>query len=184
LTGVCGGVPSVYVGHLGFALAGKGVRRDAPLWLLVLAAQGCDWLQVIACTRNPDTSAMWSHSVPAVAALVVAFALAGYLLTRSGAVALVGGAVALSHIAADYITGLKPTWPGGPVVGLDLYAHPAADFFVESVVIAAGWLLYRRSLPLEARSRRLTWALLVLLVGGQLVGVAKHLIFTPPPKCY
>lgn len=174
----------MYVGHLGFALAGKGVRRDAPLWLLVLAAQGCDWLQVVACTQNPDTSAMWSHSIVAVTSLVVAFAAAGYLLTRSGAVALLGGVVALSHIAADYVTGMKPTWPGGPTVGLDLYAHPAADFLVESVVVIAGWLFYRRSLPLEARSRWLTWVLVVLLVGGQLVGVAQHLIFAPTPKCY
>jgi hypothetical protein len=174
----------MYVGHLGFALAGKGVRRDAPLWLLVLAAQGCDWLQVVACTQNPDTSAMWSHSIAAVAALAAAFAIAGYLLTGSGAVALLGGVVAISHIAADYVTGLKPTWPGGPIVGLDLYSFPAADFLVESVLITAGWLLYRRSLPLAARSRGLTWVLLVLLVGGQLVGVAQHLILAPTPKCY
>jgi hypothetical protein len=173
----------VYAGHLGFALAGKGVRKDAPLWLLVLATQGCDWLQVVACMRDPDTSALWSHSIPAVAALAVAFAVAAYLVTRNGAVALLGGAVAVSHIGADYLTGLKPTWPGGPLIGLDLYAYPGGDFLLESAVIAAGWLIYRRSLPLESRSRWLTWLLLLLLVGGQLVGVAKHLFFPQIPKC-
>jgi amino acid transporter len=40
----------------------------------------------------------------------------------------------VSHWPADYITGLKPTWPGGPTVGLYLYARPIPEFFVEAVV--------------------------------------------------
>jgi hypothetical protein len=173
----------VYAGHLGFALAGKGVRKDAPLWLLVLATQGCDWVQVVACMRDPNTSALWSHSIPAVAVLAVAFALLAQRVTRNRAVALLSGAVAVSHIAADYVTGLKPTWPGGPIIGLDLYASPLGDLLLESVVITAGWLVYRRSLPLETRSRRLTWVLLLLLVGGQFAGIVKHLFFPQLPKC-
>jgi hypothetical protein len=173
----------VYAGHLGFALAGKGIRKDAPLWLLVVATQGCDWVQVVTCMRDPATSALWSHSIPAVAVLAVAFALVAQRLTRNRAVALLSGGVAVSHIAADYVTGLKPTWPGGPIIGLDLYAFPLTDLLLESVVITVGWLVYRRSLPLEARSRKLTWVLLLLLVGGQLAGIAKHLFFPQLPNC-
>ncbi len=29
---------------------------------------------------------------------------------------------------SDFITGYKPTWPGGPTVGLGVYAHPWWDF--------------------------------------------------------
>lgn len=174
----------MYAGHLGFALAGKGARSDTPLWLLVFAAQGCDWVQAVACTRNAETSAMWSHSVPAVLLIALACAAVGFARTGSGGVAVTAGCIAMSHVLADYVTGVKPTWPGGPVVGLDLYGRPALDFLVESVVIVAGWLWYRRSLPADRRSDRLSKFLVIGLVGGQLLGVAKHLLFPLAPKCY
>jgi hypothetical protein len=174
----------MYIGHLGFALAGKGLQRTAPLWLLIVATQGCDWVQVVACVAAPaDASGMWSHSLPMVAALAAALSLASYLLTRNGMVASLTGAVAVSHVLADYVTGLKPTWPGGPAIGLELYSHPLGDLVVETSVLALGWLLYRRSLPPESRSSRLTWALLLLLGATQLLGVLRLGILPIIPKC-
>ena len=174
----------MYVGHLGIALAGKRLRREAPLWLLVLATQACDWVQVVACVAAPvGTSAMWSHSIPAVLALTVALSLGCYLGTRDRALALLVGAITLSHVVADYATGAKPTWPGGPVIGLNLYDHALADFLLESAVVSVGWVLYRRSLPPETARQRLTWVLLFALVGIQLLG-AVDLAFLPrTPKC-
>jgi hypothetical protein len=174
----------MYIGHLGFALAGKGLRRDAPLWLLVVATQGCDWVQIAACVAAPvGTSAMWSHSVPAVAALAAALWLCSYLLTGDRKLAALTGAVGVSHLLADYVTGLKPTWPGGPTIGLDLYSRPLGDLAVETAVLVLGWLLYRRSLPPESRSNRLAWALLVVLGATQLLGVFKLGLFPHTPKC-
>ena len=175
----------MYAGHLGIALAGKGVRRDAPLWLFVLATQGCDWVQVFACVAAPaGTAAMWSHSIPAVGALAAVLSLSSYLLTRDRVVALLAGAITVSHALADYVTGLKPTWPGGPTIGLDLYnSHPFGDLVIEAGVVTACWLVYRRSLPPESRARRLTWLLLVALVGIQLVGVLELALLPPTPKC-
>lgn len=174
----------MYIGHLGFALAGKGLRRTAPLWLLVVATQSCDWVQAVACVAAPEgTSAMWSHSVPAVAALAAALTLAAYLLTGDRGIAALTGAVAVSHLLADYVTGVKPTWPGGPTIGLDLYSHPLGDVAIETVVLVLGWLVYRRSLPPEARSSRLTWTLLVVLGGTQLLGVLKLGLYPSIPKC-
>src|SRR6266581_8392218 len=75
----------------------------------------------ISCVAAPvGTSAMWSHSIPAVLALTVALSLGCYLGTRDRALALLVGAITLSHVVADYATGAKPTWPGGPVIGLNL----------------------------------------------------------------
>jgi hypothetical protein len=109
----------MYIGHIGIALAAKGLRRAAPLWLLVMATQGCDWVQAVACVAAPvGASPMWSHSIPSVAALALVLALAAYRLTSNGAVAALTGAVTVSHVLADYVTGLKPTWPGGPIFGL------------------------------------------------------------------
>ena len=172
----------MYAGHLGIALGARGLRRDAPLWLLVLATQACDWVQIIGCIALPTDSAMLSHSIPAVVALAFLFTLAGLVATRSPAAALAIAATAVSHALADYITGNKPTWPGGPTIGLSLYDRPVADAFVETVVVMIGWLIYRRSLEPQARSRWLTWLLLVALVGVQLIGILKLALF-PSPKC-
>lgn len=174
----------MFIGHLGFALAGKGLRRSAPLWLLVVATQGCDWVQAVACVAAPaGTSAMWSHSIPAAAVLAAALSLASYLLTGDRGVAALTGAVAVSHVLADYVTGVKPTWPGGPTIGLDVYSHPLGDLTVETAVLVLGWLLYRRSLPPESRSSRLAWALVMVLGATQLLGVLELELLPNAPKC-
>jgi len=174
----------VYAGHIGIALAGKGLRRDAPLWLLVLATQACDWAQAVACVAAaPGASAMWSHSVPTALALGLGLSLAAYAGTRNARVALLVGAVAVSHVVADYVTGIKPTWPGGPLIGLDLYDRPLADFAIETAVVYVGWLVYRRSLPSAVARSRLAWMLVVTLVGLQLVGAVDMAFFPPGPKC-
>ena len=173
----------MYVGHLGVALAGKGWRREAPLWLLVLATQGCDWVQVVACMAAPGSSPMWSHSIAAVLALATVLLLGSYGVTQNRQVALLTAAVVVSHVLLDYVTGVKPTWPGGPMIGLNLYDHPIADFALETAVVCAGWLVYRRSLPLEVRGTRLAWLFVLALVGIQLLG-AFDLAFLPRvPKC-
>ena len=175
----------MYTGHLGLALGAKGLKGDAPLWMLVFAAQACDWVQAVACVVAPaGESAMWSHSVPAVLVLALALTLAAYARTRGVGVALLIGAVTLSHALADYVTGWKPTWPGGPMIGLDLYDVPAADLVLEAAVVAVGWILYRRTLAPEARRSRRAWALLGLLVGIQLLGVLSFTLFPALPKCY
>jgi hypothetical protein len=155
----------VYVGHLGVALGARGVSRQAPLWLLVLAAQSCDWVDAfVGCglaSRIGDPA--WvSHSVPAVAAIALLFAAVTAALTRSRAATALVAATAVSHILLDYVTGQKPTWPGGPVVGLDLYSRPAWDF-----ALLAGLALWRRSIPASTRARALTALLAALLLAAQ-----------------
>jgi hypothetical protein len=81
------------------------------------------------------------------------------------------------------VTGLKPTWPGGPIIGLQLYAHPLGDLVVETAVLVIGWLVYRRSLPPESRSHRLSWALLLLLGAAQLLAVLQLKVLPSITKC-
>lgn len=174
----------MYVGHLGIALGAKGLRRDAPLWLLVLAAQGPDWAQGLACFTGTHAHAMWSHSLPAVLALATALALTSYAVTRDPAATGLTVAIVVSHLLVDYLTGIKPTWPGGPMVGLDLYAHPAWDFVLESALIIVGWWIYRRSVAPESRSSPLVGVLLVALIVTQALGVVKLAIAPPVSKCF
>jgi hypothetical protein len=61
--------------------------------------------------------------------------------------ALVAAGAYAAHWACDFVTGHKPTWPGGPVVGLDLYRRPYADFVLEAAVVVVGWALWRQTLP-------------------------------------
>jgi hypothetical protein len=85
-----------------------------------------------------------------VAALAGALVLVAYQLTGDGSVAALTGVLTLSHVVADYVTGVKPTWPGGPMIGLDLYSLPLVDLIVEAAVLVVGWQVYRRSLPPES----------------------------------
>lgn len=87
-------------------------------------------------------------------------------------------ALVVSHVLGDYITGLKPTWSGGPMIGLQLYRHPEWDFVVEAIVVLIGWLIYRASLPGDRRSAQDTWALLGVLFALQ--ALADIIFFLSP----
>ncbi|HEX5439224.1 MAG TPA: metal-dependent hydrolase [Gemmatimonadaceae bacterium] len=145
-----------------------------PLWVLIIAAQAPDWANAILLLVTPLSYGelqRWTHSVAAVVCLAAALALLYGIARRSAAGGLLVGAVTLSHVLLDYITGYKPTWIGGPHVGLHLYCHPATDFVLEGAVLLAGWLWYRRSLPRGARWRPV-WTMLIVLLTLQLVGDA------------
>lgn len=161
----------MYIGHIAVALAVRGLRPDVPLWLLVLATQGCDWIEIVLRPFASGYSvAVWSHSIPAVAAGAAAMAVLTAVATRSWATSAICACVYASHIPADYVTGLKPTWPGAPSFGWVLYDRPGHDFLLEATFVTAAWMLYRRSLPPGRRNAALTWALLALLVLLQGVG--------------
>ena len=165
----------MYAGHMGFALAACGIRRSIPLWLLVIASQLPDWADAGFCLANirPLPLGILSHSLPAIGVLAVIAALACLAVDRDVNAMLLVAAVVLSHAAGDYLTGIKPTWSGGPMIGLELYKRPLIDFAVESAVIIAGWMVYRRSLPAESRSSRpaftLLAALIVMQIGADIV---------------
>ncbi len=170
----------MYVGHVAVALGVRGVRRDVPLWLLVLAAQGCDWLETLQMTGGVRDHAMLSHSLPAALGAAAMLALLALLLTRSTPAAGVVGAVYLSHLPLDYLTGLKPTVPGAGLIGLNLYAHPVLDFVAEAILIVLGWRLYRatrRPADRAAGARPLR----VMLAGLLALQLAGDILMSRPP---
>ena len=174
----------MYIGHVGAALAAKRVRRSIGLLALLVATYTPDWVDSGLClagVSNPQ--GMLSHSVPAV----LLFSLVGFVLyalkTRDWTAALVVAAVILSHMFLDWITGYKPTWPGGPMIGLRLYGHPVADFIVEGMLIAIGALLYARTLP----PRQQPWIDVSIMLGSLLalqLGIdVAHMLLKTLPKC-
>ncbi len=156
----------MYLGHVGIALGAKGMRRDIALIVLLVATYAPDWVDAGLCVVGAyDPRGMVSHSFPAVA-LLGAIALAAYhFRTRDLAGSLIVAGVVVSHALLDLVTGYKPTWPGGPTIGLGLYRLPLADLVVEGVVIVIGVAAYHRTLP--ARSR--PWIDVAMMLGALLV---------------
>ena len=166
----------MYAGHLGFALGAYSFRRTLPLWLLLIASQIPDWLDAGACIADVDRGGpfgLYTHGWIPVGLAAVACALIAFLITRDVAGALLVALVEASHYPLDYLTGLKPTWPGGPIVGLNLYSRPMVDLALEGAVILVGWLLYRRTLPRGVQNDGMTYAVLFALLALQVfAGIA------------
>lgn len=174
----------MYIGHVGAALAAKRVRMSVGLLVLLIATYTPDWVDTGLClTGGFDPREMLSHSIPAVLVFTVLGFVAYTGITRDRRGGMVVATVIFSHMFLDWITGTKPTWPGGPTIGLDLYSHPIADFIAEGVVIAIGALLYARTLP----PRRRPWIDLTVMLGAllvlQLAIDVAHLLFKSLPKC-
>lgn len=175
----------MYAGHVGVAIGAYGLRRTVPLWVLIVASQLPDWADATLCLSGVRSivPGMFTHSLPAVAALAGAFALVWYLSSRDAFGAALVLAVVSTHALGDYFTGIKPTWPGGPMIGLGLYRQPAIDFALESGVILIGWLFYRRSFPREKRSSRGVLLVLAALIAIQLVADIVFLTTPGLKKC-
>src|ERR1700704_4639318 len=174
----------MYIGHVGAALGAKRLRRSIGLPVLLIATYTPDWVDTGLCLAGAfNPQGMLSHSIPAIA-LFSALGFAAYAMaTRDWRGALVVAGVILSHMFLDWITGYKPTWPGGPMIGLRFYDHPIADFIAEAAVIVIGALLYARTLP----PRKRPWIDVSVMLGALLVlqlavDVARMLMKTLP-KC-
>jgi hypothetical protein len=142
----------VYLGHVGIALGAKGFRPRVALLALLIATYAPDWVDSGLCILGAyDPGGMSSHSLPVVVVLA-ALGLVAYAPTTGDWLGgLVIAAVIASHMVLDWLTGYKPTWPGGPMIGMRLYDRPVLSLGIETIVLIVGVLLYRRSLPKRTR---------------------------------
>jgi hypothetical protein len=137
----------VITGHFGVAAAVRSGWRDTSLLWLLPASVAPDILDVAyALVGICSPFGLYSHTIPAVVLLAIAVSGAAFVATRSRSTALASGALVLLHLPADVITGFKYFWPGGPLMGLDLYQRPRLDFVLEVVIALGGlWMLRRRT---------------------------------------
>ena len=158
----------MYAGHAAIAALLKGKRPRVPIALLVPIAFAPDWIDSFSHVVHRANSNL-SHSLLSVAIGATLCGLLYWLWSRNAGDALVVSLAYASHWPADLITGVKPTWPGGPMVGFALYSRPGWDLLVESVLVVLCWLVYRRSLPTESRRRSIGWLMPLGLIGMQVV---------------
>ena len=154
-------------GHLGIAGAAGAARRDVPLLVLAGAALAPDVLDVaFAAARFCNPWGLYSHTAPIVVLLAASIAGGVWLVYRSFVAATVAALVVLLHLPADMLTGHKLFWPGGELIGLDLYRRPLLDFLVEVPIAIVGWLLYRRRGAGERWARSYVGIGMVILLQG------------------
>ena len=173
----------MYVGHLGPALGGKRLAPSVAFATLVFATYLPDWVDASLCvTGRYHDAQVYSHSIPAVIALAT-LAGASQLRSADRSAALVVAAVVISHVLLDYLTGIKPTWPGGPSIGLGMYRYPVADFALEAAAIAGGWLMYRGTVQAEGDRWNSSTMMLVPLLLLQAGVDAARLLSPSINKC-
>jgi hypothetical protein len=145
--------------HTALALAAKRRVPAAPLFGLMVAAQGSELLWIgfnYAGIEHPSVDAAgtlhldyspWSHSLLTGLGGGVALYLVLRYVLRRPAIATITGLTFASHIVLDLIQH-EPNIqiaPGidHPLLGLNLGAHPVIDLVVETALCLACWAYYR-----------------------------------------
>lgn len=163
-------------GHLGIAMVARARWPRLPLFTIAVAAFVPDLVDfATAALHICAEKGLYSHSLPAIAIEVVVLGGAIALWRRSPAAGAMVAAMIVLHLLADFITGEKLLWGGGPVVGLNLYDYPIADFALEAVVTYAGWRTLRAS-PARDALAAAPIALLLLLAGQAALDVEAYLV--------
>jgi hypothetical protein len=185
----------MFVGHLAVALGSKKVEPKVPLAAAVAASFGIDLLWPIlllvgaervriapgitAFTPLDFVSYPWSHSLAMVLVWSVLAALAAKAWLGDTRVALVLGALVLSHWILDWVTHRPdlPLWPGGPLVGLGLWNSVPATLAVEGSLLAIGVWAFLSATSSAGRAGMAAFVgLLVLCVATWVSGP-----WSPPP---
>jgi hypothetical protein len=135
----------MYMGHFAIALGARRWLQPLPMAWLLFASVEPDVHDAVghaipALSIGPNT-----HTIPGILVAALAIGLITAALFRQPSLALGAGLLVLSHLAVDYMTSQLPLWSGGPVVGLHLYAHPWADFLLETATVATGLCCYATS---------------------------------------
>ena len=156
----------MYMGHLAVGLGARRFAPAPPLAALAAATIAPDLGDAVLGVAGMHHSWHVTHTAPAAACWAIAVGLVG-AIAYGRRDALVLAALAATHVPLDYLTSRLGVLPSGPIVGLGLYATPAADLALEGVVIVAGWWLYRGTLDPARRTRWPVIAMLVVLLAFQ-----------------
>ncbi|MEO8621184.1 MAG: metal-dependent hydrolase [bacterium] len=156
-------------GHISLAYAARARWPRAELVALIVATLLPDLADFVLPqgTECRTTCGMYTHAFPAILVLAAGMAVLAWGIWHRRSTALLAGALVLSHVALDLVTGYKRFWLGGPITGINLYQHAAADFVVESMMMTIAWWVLRRSRnPPPWAVHPVTLVLLLVLQGS------------------
>jgi membrane-bound metal-dependent hydrolase YbcI (DUF457 family) len=188
----------MFIGHFGL---GFGAKRIAPVSLGVLFA-ACQWADLLWPTLvlvgvervevDPGNTAVtplnfvaypYSHSLEALGLWAVAAAVVYWFIRRSSlSASFVIGGLVLSHWVLDWITHRRDmplTVSGSERVGLSLWNSVPGTVIVETVIFAAGVIVYLRATRSLDRVGSIgCWT----LIGFLALVYAANLAGPPPPS--
>jgi membrane-bound metal-dependent hydrolase YbcI (DUF457 family) len=185
----------VFIGHFALGFAAKRIAPRTSLGTLLAAPELADilfplfvmlgWEKVaFTSASSPFLSITLdqypiSHSLVALIAWGIVFALLYRWRTGYGRGAAVVALLVVSHWVLDYVTHRPdmPLWPGGPKVGLELWASVPGTLIVEGLLFGAGVAIYARATRARDAVGRYAFGGLVLL----LLGLYVASLFSPPP---
>jgi hypothetical protein len=183
----------MFVGHYASAFVAATHPKAPNLGSLFVAAQLVDFgffafvpLGVEAMRVAPGTSVMnrmdlynmpWTHSLIGAFAWGVAFAFVLRLVLQRWSIALIGGAVVVSHWFLDLLVHVPDLTLAGdpPKLGLGLWNHPAIEMPLEIGLLVGSALIYARTTRAVAKPWVLP-ALILFLFAVQAINW-----FGPPP---
>ncbi len=187
----------MFIGHFALGFAAKRIAPRTSLGTLLAAPELADILfplfvllgwEKVAFIGGADpflsiTLDQYpiSHSLLALIGWGAVFGLLYRWRTGYGRGAAVVALLVVSHWVLDFVTHRPdmPLWPGGPKVGLELWASVPGTIIVEGLLFVAGVALYGRATRArDAIGRWAFWGLVVLLV---LLYVAS-ILPSPPPS--
>jgi len=187
----------VFIGHFALGFAAKRIAPRTSLGTLLAAPELADILfplfvvlgwEKVAFAGGPDpflsiTLDQYpiSHSLLALVGWGVAWALLYRWRTGYGRGALVVALLVISHWVLDFVTHRPdmPLYPGGPKVGLELWASVPGTLIVEGLLFAAGVTIYARATRARDAVGRYGFGGLVALL---LVLYVASLFSPPPPS--
>ena len=176
-------------GHLGVAgilrsTQGEKVGSVAFVALAVaaLSPDVLDGVFVLIGSCNPY--GLYTHTIFSVLLQSAVVGGAAFLAFDSRRLGVLFAAAVLLHLPADFLTGQKLMYPGGELVGLNIYERPWWDFALEVPLVVLGWLATRRSLQLRSWMTS-AWMLALVLSVQAVFDAASHSPHTrKPTACF
>ena len=185
----------MFIGHFALGFAAKRIAPRTSLGTLLAAPELADILfplfVVLGWEKVAFTSAASpflsitldqypiSHSLLALIAWGIVFALLYGWRTGYGRGAVVVALLVVSHWVLDFVTHRPdmPLYPGGPKVGLELWASVPGTLIVEGLLFVAGVAIYARATRArDAVGRYAFWGLVALLLALYVAS-----LFSPAP---
>ena len=173
----------MFIGHIALGFAAKRIAPRTSLGSLIASAEAADIAFPVFVLLGWESAGFVSGTNPFLSITLDHYPISHSLLTLIAWGAVVGllyrwrrgygrGALALSalvvsHWVLDWITHRPdmPLWPGGPRVGLELWASVPGTVVVEGLLFVWGVWLYAGTTRARDRVGRFgLWGLVALLV--------------------